>query len=416
MTTASPEAGVAPQVAPLPRVSIQAFCETQELANAIQSATSDRRMIKTQVKVNMGGAPAAVEAYRSAPTPNAIVLEFSNDREALLSNLDQLSEFCDPGTKVIVAGKINDIVLYRELMTRGVSEYLVAPFGAFEFIASLSQLYHAPGAAAVGRVTAVMAAKGGAGSSGIAHNLAWAIARSLETATVLVDMNLPFGTAGLNFNQDPPQGIAEAVFAPDRLDANLVERLLSKCTDHLSLLAAPAVLDKNYDFAETAFDHLVDILRSTTPNIVLDIPHLWSGWTRRMLIGADEVVIVAAPDLSNLRNAKSLLDTLRAARTNDAKPRLVLNMVGMMKRPEISVADFAKAVDVEPAAIISHDAKLFGTAANNGQMIGEIEGNHKIAETFNDLARLVSGRPALQPRAKRNLLEPLMARLQRKKV
>ena len=128
------------------------------------------------------------------------------------------------------------------------------------------------------------------------------------------------GTAGLDFNQDRPQGIAEAVFATDRLDSNLVDRLLSKCSEKLSILAAPATLDRMYDFTETSFDGLVDVLRGSVPAIVLDIPHLWTGWTRRMLIGADDVVIVATPDLANLRNAKNILDTLRTARPNDALP------------------------------------------------------------------------------------------------
>ncbi len=416
MNQSAAEGASAAQIAPMPRISIQAFCETPELAAAIQNATSDRRMVKTQVKVNMGGAPAAVEAYRTSPTPNMIVVEFSGDRNALLEQLDQLSESCDSGTKVVVAGKVNDIILYRELMARGVSEYLVAPFSVVEFIRSVSGLYHSPGAASVGRVIAVMGAKGGAGASIISHNLAWSIARSLESATVLMDMNLAFGTAGLDFNQDPPQGIAEAVFAPDRLDANLLDRLLSKCTDNLSLLAAPAMLDKNYDFDATVFDNLIDIVRATTPNIVLDLPHMWSGWVRRMLIGADEVVIVAAPDLANLRNTKNILDAMRIARVNDVKPKLILNGVGMLKRPEISLLDFVKAVDTEPSAVIPHDAKLFGTAANNGQMIAEVEGNHKIAETFNELARLVTGRSVAVAKAKRNMFEPLLARFARKKA
>ena len=416
MIQSTADAGSGAQIAPLPRISIQAFCETPELASTIQNATSDRRMIKTQVKVNMGGAPAAVEAYRSSPTPNLIVIEFSNDRDALLGHLDSLSESCDAGTKVIVAGKVNDIILYRELIARGVSEYIVAPFSVVELIKSLSNLYNAPGATAVGRVIAVMGAKGGSGSSIISHNLAWSIAHSLQSATVLVDMNLAFGTAGLDFNQDPPQGIAEAVFAPDRLDANLLDRLLSKCTDNLSLLAAPNILDKNYDFDTGVFDNLIDILRSTTPNIVLDLPHLWSGWTRRMLTSADEVVLVATPDLANLRNTKNILDHLRSVRVNDSPPRLVLNNVGMLKRPEIAVPDFAKTVETEPFASIPHDAKLFGTAANNGQMIAEVEDSNKIAETFNEMARLVTGRSAAPAKAKRNLFDPLLARFARKKA
>ena len=416
MNQSAADAGTSEHIAPLPRISIQAFCESPELASSIQNSTGDRRMMKTQVKVKMGGAPAAVEAYRNAPTPNLIVVEFTGDRSALLENLDALSAFCDAGTKVIVAGKVNDIILYRDLMARGVSEYFVAPFSELEFIKTIAKLYHAPGAAAVGRVIAVMGAKGGSGASIVAHNLAWSIARSLESATVLLDMDLAFGTASLDFNQDPPQGIAEAVFAPDRLDANLLERLLSKCTDNLSMLAAPAALDKNYDFDEGVFDNLIDILRNTTPNIVLDIPHIWSRWSRRMLVGADEVVLVAAPDLASLRNAKNILDVMRVARVHDAKPRLVLNTVGMLKRPEISTADFCKAVDIDVPIVIPHDAKLFGTAANNGQMIGEVEAASKIAETFNEMARLVTGRAHAPIKAKRSLLEPLMARFARKRA
>ena len=92
------------QINPVPRISIQAFCETPEIAAIVQAAIADRRMNKAHVKLHMGGAPAAVEAYRSAPTPNLIVLEATHDRNALVGYLDELSQFCDAGTKVIICG------------------------------------------------------------------------------------------------------------------------------------------------------------------------------------------------------------------------------------------------------------------------------------------------------------------------
>jgi len=258
-------------------------------------------------------------------------------------------------------------------------------------------------------------AKGGVGASTIAHNIGWSIARDLDVATVIADLDLGFGTAGLDFNQDPPQGIAEAVFAPDRLDANLLDRLLSKCSDKLSILAAPATLDRMYDFSETSFDLLVDLLRASTPVIILDVPHIWTGWTRRLLIGADELVLVANPDLANLRNAKGLLDALRSARPHDHPPRLIVNGIGVLKRPEISVADFTKAVELEAAGLIPYDAKIFGTAANNGQMIAEVESASKISETFSNLARMLSGRAEVK-KQRRTILDPLMAKLLRRKT
>ncbi len=402
-------------IAPLPRISLHAFCESEETVRIIQAAATDRRMERAHVSVHMGGPLAAVEAYRDAATPNVIVLDTAADRGDLVAHLEALAEFCDAGTKVVVAGRANDIILYRELMARGISEYLVAPFNVLDFIRAISHLYASAGATPVGKIIAITGAKGGTGASSIAHNIAFSIARDLDIQTIVVDMDLGFGTAGLDFNQDPTQGIAEAVFAPDRIDQNLVDRLLSKCSEKLSILAAPATLDRMYDFPETAFDSLIDILRATTPCVILDIPHIWTAWARRALINADEIGIVASPDLANLRNTKNMLDMLRAARAHDGHPKLIMNGVGIPKRPEISVTDFAKAVDLVPAGLIPFEPKLFGTAANNGQMIAEIEAGCKIAGTIRDLARKITHRT--EPRkTKRNLLAPLMMRFVRKTV
>jgi pilus assembly protein CpaE len=402
------------QIDPVPRVSIQAFCESPDIAAVVSAAISDRRMAKAHIKLNMGGAPAAVEAYKSAPTPNVVVLKAPAGRGALIEQLEELAQYCDAGTKVVVLGKLNDIVLYRQLIGRGVSEYLVAPFGVVDFVQAMSQLFAMPGAKPLGRVIAVVGAKGGVGASTVAHNLAWSLASLTEMATIIADFDLAFGTAGLDYNQDPPQGVAEAVFAPERVDAVLVDRLLSKCGDHLSLLAAPATLDRVLDFGEASFDSLLDAMRASTPWVVLDVPHLWSGWARRILVSADEVIVIASPDLANLRNAKNLIDNVKAARLNDAPPRLILNGVGMLKRPEIAAAEFAKAVETGPTAVIPHDAKLFGAAANNGQMIVEIEPNGKTAQVFADLASALAGRADVR-KPKRSVLEPLIARLGRKR-
>ncbi|MGB6699907.1 MAG: CtpF protein, partial [Methylocella sp.] len=128
-------------IAPVPRISLQAFCESPETARIIQAAATDRRMERAHVSVHLGGALAAIEAYRDAPTPNVIVLDSAAGRGELVSHIDALAEFCDPGTKVVVAGRTNDILLYRELIARGISEYLVAPFDVLEFIRAISHLY-----------------------------------------------------------------------------------------------------------------------------------------------------------------------------------------------------------------------------------------------------------------------------------
>lgn len=414
----SMDAGVADgDLRPIPRIAIQAFCETPEIASAIEEAGADRRMSRTHLKVLMGGMPAAVEFYGSAPTPNLVIVESRGKAEEVLAHLDGLAEVCDPGTKVLVIGHLNDVVLYRELMRRGVSEYVVAPLGMFDVLATIGELYHNPEAAPLGRTIAFIGAKGGCGSSTVAHNVAWSIGKGFSSDVVVADLDLAWGTAGLDFNQDPTQGVLDAINAPERLDEMFLDRLLAKCAEHLSLLAAPAMLDRPYDFEELDFDGLIETTRSGVPVVVLDLPHQWSGWVRRLLREADEVVIVAAPDLANLRNAKNLVDVLRAGRPNDAPPRLVFNMVGVPKRPEIKPEDFAKALELPIAAVIPFDAATFGNAANKGLMIGEMDAKHPTAEIFGSLGGVVTGRVEVR-KAKRVALSlaPLLEKLRARKA
>jgi len=399
-------------IAPAPRVSIQAFCESVETAAAIQAAGEDRRLAKAHLKIQMGGMAAASEAYRAAPTPNVIILEFESRPADILAGLDTLAEVCDAGTRVIVIGRYNDVVLYRELVRRGVSDYQIAPLGTLDVVRTICGLFSAPDAKLVGRILAVVGAKGGVGASTVSHNIAWAIARDLNLDSVVTDLDLAFGTAGLDFNQDPPQGIADAVFSPERIDTAFVDRLLSKCSDNLSLLAAPATLERVYDFGDEAFDSILDSLRATVPSIVLDLPHQWSGWAKRTLLAADDILIVAAPDLANLRNAKSMVDILKAGRANDHRPFYLLNQVGVPKRPEIKASDFAKALDDEPIAVIPFEPQLFGTAANNGQMIAEVSAKHPTTEIFSQLAQALTGRAEVK-KQKSGFLTPLLQKLRK---
>jgi pilus assembly protein CpaE len=312
-----------------------------------------------------------------------------------------------------VIGRINDVMLYRELVRRGVSDYLIAPVTTIDVVRSICNLFSGREAKSIGRIIAVVGAKGGVGASTVAHNVAWAIARDLAMDSVVADLDLAFGTAGLDYNQDPQQGIADAVFSPDRVDTAFIDRLLSKCTDHLSLLAAPATLEKVYDFGTDAFDAIFDTLRTTMPCIVLDIPHQWSGWTRRALVSADDILIVAAPDLANLRNTKNIFDLLKAARPNDRPPLFCLNQVGVPKRPEIRASEFAKAIESQPITSIPFDPQMFGSAANNGQMIAEVAANHRTTEMFLQIAQRLTGRGETK-KPRRSFLSPLIDKLRGK--
>jgi pilus assembly protein CpaE len=190
--------------------------------------------------------------------------------------------------------------------------------------------------------------------------------------------------------------------APERLDDVLLDRLLIKCGEHLSLFGAPALLDRDYEVDSAAYESVMDQVRGSVPCVVVDMPHGWPAWTRQTICAADEVVIVATPDLASLRNTKNMLDVVKAKRPNDAPPKLVLNQAGVPKRPEIPAKEFAAAVGQEPVLVLPFDPQLFGTAGNNGQMLAEIQPNSRAAEGMRMLAEMVTGRTVASQPAKKN--------------
>lgn len=382
----------APVVAAVPRINISVFCSTQATIAAMQQVVVDRRMARAHVDVRNGGIMAAAQAFSQATTPDVLVLETEGHRDQVLSELSQLAQVCDASTKVVLIGHVNDVILYRELIRQGLSEYLVAPVHQLQVIDAISSLFNEPGADPIGRIVAFIGAKGGVGSSTIAHNVAALASGEYQVDTIVTDLDLAFGTAGLNFNQDPAHGIAEAIASSDRIDQTMLERLLTKCSDRLSLLSAPAQVEKSLGIEDDTLEPIVDAIRSSAPLVILDIPNLWTVWSKQLLMGADDVVITSTPDLASLRNTKNIFDFLTAARPNDKAPLIILNQVGVQKRPEIPVAEFSKAIGVEPTVVIPFDAHVFGTASTNGQMLSEVGPKSKAAEQVAMLGQLLIGK------------------------
>lgn len=405
-----------PVVALIPRINVAAFCDDQGTAQAMQSAGADRRMVQAHMDVHLGGIPAAIQAYTNAKTPDVLIIESTKQRDGLLNDLGHLAHVCDPGSKVVVIGHVNDVLLYRELVSQGISEYIVAPVHQLQIIEFLDHMFQDPDAKPVGKVLAFVGAKGGVGSSTIAHNVGWMFSKHYSTDTVITDLDMAFGTAGLNFNQEGGQGIAEALGSMDRVDQTMLNRLLTKYSERLSLLMAPGSIDREVTIESEALDTVLNVVRANVPSVIVDVPNVWTPWAKNVLVQADEVIITATPELACLRNAKNLVDMLKAARPNDNPPRLIMNQVGVPKRPEVPVAEFSKALGIAPVVVIPFDPQTFGTASSNGQMIQEVAVKSEASEALVALAQILQGQepPPKQKKLALGSLKDKLATLRKK--
>lgn len=391
---------------PIPRIRIRAFSDRPEIANLLQQVAADRRLAKTEFDMEPGGIDGAIAYCAGNSSPNLLLLDTTATPTELLTKLDRLAEHVEEGSKVVIIGAANDIGLFRELMSRGVSEYLVPPLQPLQVIRAISSLYVNPEKPFAGKVISIVGAKGGVGASTVAHNLAWLIAERFQANTTMVDLDLSFGTGALDFNQEPQQTVAEALLAPDRVDEVFLDRLLMRQTERLMLFCAPATLEREFEIDPESFEIVIDRVRRSAPFVVLDMPHVWTPWVRQTLLATDEVVVVATPELASLRNAKNMIDRIKNARPHDQPPIVVLNMTGVAKRPEIPVKDFGEALGIEPSVVLPFEPQLFGMAANNGQMIGEMAAASKTGVALEELAARLCGRQ-VAPKKKSSIIERL---------
>jgi pilus assembly protein CpaE len=373
----------------VPPVTIEAFCELESTRRLIESCAGDRRLAAAAVGVFDGGLSAAIERYHDQAAPSLVIVESGMRGRGLFDQLDELARVGEPETKIIVIGAVDDPALGRGLAESGVSDYLVPPVTPLSLMGVISRLFAEPDPSGDGKVVAFVSAKEGAGSSAIARNAAWCAAEILEAPAAIVDF-------------------AHVVRVERAVGPHEAEALLAQLSrargERLALFSAPLATDVGSapDLCRIASRALT---RQATL-VALDLPHLWPSWAHPSVVGADEVVVTATPDLESLRNAKQIFDVLRAARPNDPPPRLVLNQVGVPRRPEIPVKSFATFIGVEPTLVLPFDAGAF--ALEVGETVVAAIGEEKVADGLVELAAALVGREP--PQRRRTLVQRMLLR------
>lgn len=375
-----------PSSARVPHLTAVAFCVTAATRGAIERGSKDRRLIRVMTEVSDGGIAKACKVFATRRTPSLLIVEVSTTGKTLLADLDALAEVCDPETKVVVIGAQNDIALYRALMARGIAEYLAGTIQPLTYVALIQRLFAQDTETKLGKVYAFVGVKGGVGASTLAQNVAWTLAEEQASPTLLLDLDFRFGSAAMNLDLKPVTGIEKYVGEPEKLDEALLDRLIVQRGEYLSIL--PGFNDplREVEPAPNATERLIEIARASFPFVVLDLPHDWSTASRDALTSADEVIVVASPDLPNLRNARALIAQLRALRPNDAPPRVILNACRVPRRKEIAPDKFAKSLGIDTFTTILFDAATFGNAAADGRTLREQAPRSKVQATLKRLA------------------------------
>jgi len=351
------------------RISAEAFVLSEDTRMAVDALKEDVRMRRSEVNIYPGGLGGAAEVLSRMDSPNLLILESDKTGDGMVAELDTVADYVAPDTRVIVIGQDDSIALYRRLIGMGVADYLLGPPSEEELLETVMRVSTDEDEANLAPVVAVLGVRGGVGSSAIACNLAYKLGRDISGEVLLVDLDISAGAAGMNLNLSPRQSAADVLAQPEQIESMALDRYLQRFDDHLMLLGSTAQLDASFRPPSDVMERLLNQLRREFDLVVLDLPRQWSVWVRDILLDASAVLLVAYPDMSNIRDAQKMAAFLGEKRRFSLPTALVLNKVGMAPKAELSAKDFEEVVGRAPTASLPFEPAAFGQSLNDGEPV-----------------------------------------------
>ena len=356
-------------------------------------------------KINKGGLRNAVQALSVSASPQILFVDLSESGDPL-NDINALAEVCEPGTVVIAAGQINDVRLYRDLVSSGLHDYLLKPLSPDalrDTFAGAQAVFSSPKQADASLershvMAAVIGARGGSGASTIATSLAWLMGQAHGRTSALLDLDIHFGTGALQLDLEPGRGLTDAIENPSRIDGLFIERAMVKANDKLAVLSAEAPINQPLLTDGAAFYQLQEELRAAFEATIVDLP-------RGMLVAHphlmhDVGIAVVVCELT-LAAARDVIRILAWLKTNAPQTQVIL--VANRVAPaggEVSRKEFETSVERKVDLIVPFDAKVAVQAAKLGKTVSEAGKGSKVAAAIADIAqRLVSTADEVVPEA-----------------
>jgi pilus assembly protein CpaE len=340
---------------------------------------------------------AALRRIRSGSAPRILLVDLG-EATAPIAEVSAARAVGGADLKLVVLGTINDVGLFRDLLSAGASDYLVKPSTREALAALLEKKSASVGTTpdGLGQVIVFVGSRGGVGATTSAVGCGWLIGAERRERVALVDLDLHFGTVALKLDLDPGSGLCEALEQPSRIDSLFIERAMIKVSDHLRILAAEASAAQHLAVDAGAIDMLLHELRRKFVRVVVDLPRGASPMQRVVLAAASHVVVLCERSLAGLR------DTIRLqtlVREQAPQARLWLVEAGASgERALIAKSEFEKGIGRSLDASLSYDPKSAGAAANSGQSLPLAAPRSAVVRELRQLTALLVGPAQAAPK------------------
>ncbi|HVR90868.1 MAG TPA: pilus assembly protein CpaE [Novosphingobium sp.] len=347
-------------------------------------------------KCNKGGLRNAVQSLSITASPNILMVDLSESGDPI-NDINALAEVCEPGTVVIAIGQVNDVRLYRDLLSSGINDYLLKPLSPGQIrdaLVNAQAIFASPkshDASAVKKhiSTAVIGTRGGVGASTLATSLAWLFSADHKLPTALLDLDVHFGTGALSLDLEPGRGLTDAIENPSRIDGLFIERAMIRANDNLAILSAEAPINSPLMTDGSAFVQLEEEFRQAFEMTMIDLPRNMLINFPHLLAEVNVVLIVSEMTLASARDAIRILSWLKG-NAGHIQPIVIANKV-QTSVGEISRPDFEASIERKINFTIPYDIKAAANAAKLGQTFADANRSSKAGTVMRDIAKAVMG-------------------------
>lgn len=340
--------------------------------------------------IQTGGAAAARQVLSETASPTLLVVDLSESSDPL-GDVNSLADVCEPGVRVIALGTANDVRLYRNLMDAGVTDYMVKPVTSADLARAVSHAISGGGKTEAvegkrGRIHTVLGARGGVGASTVALNLAWVLSQEQKQRTVLIDLDLHFGTVALSLDVDPGNGFRDVLHNPGRIDPLFLERAAIRLNDTLAILSTEEALAGAGTWNPDAFIPMLNELGKLFDHIVLDVPRAFAVQHPELVSSANTTVMVTDLSLPAMRDALRMKTLVRET-APQTRLKIVLNQFRPATKSDMPQGEFERSIDDKIACVIPFDPKAIAKAVSAGKPLVAVDKKGKGAEALRKLSQ-----------------------------
>ncbi len=353
-----------------------------------------RELYWPEEDVVMGGVDAAVTKLSSMETPEYLFVDLASS-PAPLGELDKLSGVCDPGTQVIAIGEVNDISVFRDMLDAGIADYLLKPVDANRLKQAYENAHRRADPATAGPgaiktladVVVVVGARGGVGASMVAANMAWILGHENGKKVGLVDLDPYYGNIALAFSLDVGRGLSEALEAPDRIDAELIERTMTKEHDNLRVLGAEESMQNEVPLDSMSVETLIEKLRESFQIVVVEAPRGQLQVVKAAMRMATQILFVTDYSVAGMRDVIRLSGLANSVAAG-TKQVVVANH-GASPTTDVNAKDFEATTGLPVDAEIPSDPKGVAAAINAGAAIPQSAGRSSVVKALRKLCTVL---------------------------